>query len=518
MPRAMLPLAAIALLIYLLPGCGGGASGPTAPIPPEQTLMAGPLEIGLASTAGFKQLPIPTPITSPVAFTAFFGSKITRLAQMGPGLIAFHGSSGTANEEIYTIMPDGTSRKLLAPHTARDLTPAWSPTGGQIAFTSTRGGTYNIHLMNPNGGAVTALTDTANWALHPAWSPDGQKIAYSSITATGTDIYAIGVNGGAAVNLTNVAGYDNDPAWSPDGRLIAFHSDRTGGTEQVMVMNADGQDVRALTTLNGQEPAWSPDGQKIAFVSWRTGTMQIWTMNPDGSGQLNTNVNGLCPSYTCDGREIVFERDNDIYIMRANGTRVRRIAKAGEPGDIVSVDCSPTPALARMLVGPTASDGGSNPPFGGACHLAVVGMTDADGVVESASLQVPNWDPLKVTTPDYGGNSLAVLAITGNNLQAMVEDRGRGLPVRRWAFPTNPETGSATIFFSASTGQIRSILTSTDVVPTAVPAKASAPGRIVLQGSFTSVMDARNPGISLSKGLRTRVVIDGNTGQILESL
>jgi Tol biopolymer transport system component len=40
---------------------------------------------------------------------------------------------------------------------------------------------------------------------------------------------------------------DETPSWFPDGKRIAFQSDRTG-VMQIWVMNADGSDVRQVTS------------------------------------------------------------------------------------------------------------------------------------------------------------------------------------------------------------------------------------------------------------------------------
>src|SRR5215469_8228266 len=59
---------------------------------------------------------------------------------------------------------------------------------------------------------------------------------------------------------------DYEAAWSPDGRKIAFVSIRNS-TSHIFVMNADGSEVRQLTSGPGDNihPMWSPDGTRILF-------------------------------------------------------------------------------------------------------------------------------------------------------------------------------------------------------------------------------------------------------------
>ena len=72
---------------------------------------------------------------------------------------------------------------------------------------------------------------------------------------------------------------------------------------------------------------WSPDGTKLVF----TKAGDIWTSNPDGTGQVNlTSTDGVeefDPHWSPDGTEIVFVRTtgsgSDLLIVEADGSGVR---------------------------------------------------------------------------------------------------------------------------------------------------------------------------------------------------
>ena len=68
-------------------------------------------------------------------------------------------------------------------------------------------------------------------------------------------------DGSDPTRLTHNVGEDGHPSWSPDGRRIVFHR-RVLGHGQIYTMNADGTDVKRLTTLSAVAfsgfPNWGP--------------------------------------------------------------------------------------------------------------------------------------------------------------------------------------------------------------------------------------------------------------------
>jgi Tol biopolymer transport system component len=57
---------------------------------------------------------------------------------------------------------------------------------------------------------------------------------------------------------------------------------------------------------------------------------------PDGHAQRRLTENGSDPAWSPDGRAIAFERNGDVYVMHADGTRLRRLTRGpsedGFPG------------------------------------------------------------------------------------------------------------------------------------------------------------------------------------------
>jgi imidazolonepropionase-like amidohydrolase/Tol biopolymer transport system component len=192
------------------------------------------------------------------------------------------------------VMPIGGSTAAapasrLTTGPAFEMQPRFSPDGKRIAFTSDRGGLFNIWVMDADGKNPTAVSREEKWWVNsPTWAPDGDFIFarrhFVSTRSLGAgEVWMYHRSGGDGVQVTEKVSFQKDagePAISPDGKFLYYSKDVTpsptfeydknphagiyaivrrelaSGRERTIVGGAGG----AIT------PRVSPDGQWLAFV------------------------------------------------------------------------------------------------------------------------------------------------------------------------------------------------------------------------------------------------------------
>jgi len=273
--------------------------------------------------------------------------------------------------------------------------PTWSPDGKQIAFADFAGTTVNgswaIFVANANG---SGRRQVVRGSLYPpngiSWSSDGKTLAYDAFVGDGpTEVYTVPVAGGNATKVTTgwspawngnrlvvtdamegpngrdvrlyvvnrdgsgrdtyilcpedsfdrpMACGDGDAVFSADGKKIVFDQNIFGAAFAIYTMNADGSNRRQITPYSPPAtlPDWNPDATAIVYELHDLGgegiKASLHVVNADGSGDKKIADNARQPSWSPDGKTILFTRleasEQTIFVMNADGTGAHALTGA----------------------------------------------------------------------------------------------------------------------------------------------------------------------------------------------
>ncbi len=247
------------------------------------------------------------------------------------GMIAF-----ASGGDIWEVPAAGGVAHLLVSGAATEGRPLYSPDGRKLAFTSTRGGSANVYVLDLASGAITRLTFAEAAEELDAWSADGKWLYFASgvdDVSRLTDVFRVSAEGGTPLEVSReryLAEFQAAPA--PDGKAIALMARgisnsqwwRNGNshiddTELWLKPIAEGSPYKRLLPGDAKHawPMWTPDGGAILYMSNAGGTENLWRL-PLGGGapeQLTHFTDGrlLYPSMAANGSAIVFERDLAVW-------------------------------------------------------------------------------------------------------------------------------------------------------------------------------------------------------------
>jgi len=143
--------------------------------------------------------------------------------------------------------------------------------------------------------------------------------------------------------------------------LIVYAQELRPEHYQLFTIGSDGTGARQITHVrNAANPDWSPSGKTIVAEVESANGAGITLLSPTGTVIRNLTPKGFQgqPSYSPDGKWIVYERDiapgnNGVWLMRSNGTGLRRVTKnpfgAGECGCDTDPNFSPNGKLITFL-------------------------------------------------------------------------------------------------------------------------------------------------------------------------
>ena len=173
----------------------------------------------------------------------------------------------------------------------------WSPDGRFIAYSSNRGGKFDIWVQQVSGGDPVQITKGPGHNWQPDWSPDGKYIAYRSEDGDG-GLFVVPALGGEGLER-KIASFGYYPRWSPDSSQILFQTTPLAVANRFYIANLSGSPPHEV--LRGLFPdsvasvsaAWHPDGKRITVWAWDSAPAPIptfWTAPIVGGMAIRTEI------------------------------------------------------------------------------------------------------------------------------------------------------------------------------------------------------------------------------------
>ena len=236
---------------------------------------------------------------------------------------------------VYSLSPgEIVTRLVLTDRRGRDIQtldtgvirhPRFSPDGRRIAAEKMdpEDGNFDLWVYEVGREGSLRLTRTADPDVSPAWSPDGRRVAFSSKRGSVFDVYAKTVDGTDDERVLLTAPGDKlVEDWSPDGRFLTAALLRTG--LWLLPLGAEGQPrlIRRGEGSDNWQSSFSPDGRWLAYMSTESGQPEVYVEPFPGTGERwQVSVGGGGEPHWSGADELVYiDKDGVLTTLRRGGS------------------------------------------------------------------------------------------------------------------------------------------------------------------------------------------------------
>ncbi len=201
--------------------------------------------------------------------------------------------------------------------------PSISPDGRRVAVRSIEGGVYSIWIHDLARSTKARLTFNNLTASSPAWSPSGLEIAYHSNDTGGSRGFKRKVVDGTADAVLLADTYGARPDWSHDGRHLVYQS-----ASDIFYLEIPSDDGPAApkpfldTAAREGEPRLSPDSSFLAYVSDESGRDEVYLSTFPAAEQklLCSKDGGALPRWRGDGSELYYVEGSKLMAVPVSTT------------------------------------------------------------------------------------------------------------------------------------------------------------------------------------------------------
>ncbi len=264
-----------------------------------------------------------------LAVTGLPGAASTRISFV---------SSASGTKQVYVCRADGTELHQVTSVPNGAVSPAISPDGSLLAYTSYQSGFPAVMLVDLGGGQERQLISTPGSNSGVAFAPEDQRAALTMSFLGNPEIFVVDLSTNNAVCVTESTGVPSSPTWHKSGDLLMFASDEGSGS-QLYLVNVKTEKLPKLWSTGqsfAADPEWSPDGEQIAFTARVAGDWAV-AVKPYAGGRTTIIKRGGAhhPTWSPDGQSLAYVQNGQLWVheIATNERRsiVRGLGQISEP-------------------------------------------------------------------------------------------------------------------------------------------------------------------------------------------
>lgn len=237
-----------------------------------------------------------------------------------------------AEGDLWRVSTEGGQAVRLTSHAGDEALPAIAPDGQTVAFTATYEGPEELYTMPISSGQPTRWTYAGADIGFVGWTPQGKPFyatrKYSTLPNMQLVTLELDLDKRTSKPTVIPLAQAADGCYDAAGTTLYFtrlpfqgsHTRRyKGGTVQSLWRFGSGAKEAEPLTANypgtSRHPMWWRG--RIYFVSDRDGTMNLWSMQPDGTGlkQHTQHAGWDVASPSLHEGRIVYQRGADLHLF-----------------------------------------------------------------------------------------------------------------------------------------------------------------------------------------------------------
>lgn len=253
---------------------------------------------------------------------------------------------------IVVVEDDGTDARRVSSseHRASPVFPTWSPDGRRLAFVRFRpaqgAAGLEVYVVNADGSGERSVGK----GTLPVWTHDGRFLLVQRprTPPKSPTIHVLSVDGGGERRLA----VGSAPVLAHRSSTVAFIRDlyrRPANGEccvrvssSLYTISLDGTGLRRLARMKGQaifrQPSWLPDDSRVAVIERRGGRREpLVTISTAGARRVIVPTVGETYDWSPNGDLVAYTRDQNIYVVRPDGTEVEAYGQS----NAIDIEWSP---------------------------------------------------------------------------------------------------------------------------------------------------------------------------------